>query len=162
MKCRLSMWEKRRNTDIRSTANMETVESMVRKNRLRWLGHLGSHVCHDSSWYREENVHQVDSSWGGMTLWLEIWRCHWTRGSLLRTAVSGEALRSGGRRQKAGEAGGWEEEERGSNNWVHMACEVAGCHFSAQRKAGLVNHHRQTHGSQAQNDLHMSDWWEPL
>ena len=34
------MKEKRRHTDIRARANIDTVETMVRKRRLRWLGHV--------------------------------------------------------------------------------------------------------------------------
>ena len=36
----VSVREKQRNTEIRSRANIETVETMVRKRRLRWLGHV--------------------------------------------------------------------------------------------------------------------------
>ena len=36
----VSMREKQRNTDIRAKANIETVETMVRKRKLRWLGHV--------------------------------------------------------------------------------------------------------------------------
>ena len=36
----VSMREKMRNTEIRELANMETVESMIRRRRLRWLGHM--------------------------------------------------------------------------------------------------------------------------
>ena len=34
------MHEKMRNTEIRELANVETVESMIRRRRLRWLGHM--------------------------------------------------------------------------------------------------------------------------
>ena len=36
----VSFHEKMRNTEIRELANMETVESMIRRRRLRWLGHM--------------------------------------------------------------------------------------------------------------------------
>ena len=36
----VSMHEKMRNTEIRELANMETVESMIRRRGLRWLGHM--------------------------------------------------------------------------------------------------------------------------
>ena len=34
--------EKQRNTDLRARANIETVETMVRKRRMRLLGHIYS------------------------------------------------------------------------------------------------------------------------
>ena len=37
----LSVRQQKRNTEIRPEANMETVESMLRRRRLRWLGHVG-------------------------------------------------------------------------------------------------------------------------
>ena len=35
-----SVKDKQRNTDITAKANLETAETMVRKRRLRWLGHV--------------------------------------------------------------------------------------------------------------------------
>jgi len=32
--------EKQRNATIRTTASIETVETMMRKRKLRWLGHV--------------------------------------------------------------------------------------------------------------------------
>ena len=36
----VSVKEKQRNTDIRAKANIETAQMMVKKRRLRWLGHV--------------------------------------------------------------------------------------------------------------------------
>ena len=36
----LSVRQQKRNTVIRAEANMETVKSMLRRRRLRWLGHV--------------------------------------------------------------------------------------------------------------------------
>ena len=36
----VSVREKQKNTDMRVRANIETVETMVRKKRLRWLGYV--------------------------------------------------------------------------------------------------------------------------
>ena len=35
-----SLWEKIRNTQLRSSSNIDRVEVMIQKRRLKWLGHL--------------------------------------------------------------------------------------------------------------------------
>ena len=36
----VSLWDKKRNTELRAEADLEGVEVMLMKRRLRWLGHV--------------------------------------------------------------------------------------------------------------------------
>ena len=48
----VSVRGKQKNTDMRVRANIETVETMVRKKRLRWLGHVARTEAYPGNcWY---------------------------------------------------------------------------------------------------------------
>ena len=42
----ISVKEKQRNSVVRAKASIETVETMIRKRRLRWLGHIARMESH--------------------------------------------------------------------------------------------------------------------
>ena len=39
---RVSRWDQKRNTELRSLGDLERVEVMIMRRRLRWLGHVES------------------------------------------------------------------------------------------------------------------------
>lgn len=73
----ISVCGKKRNTEIRAVVHMETVEMVLQKRRLRWLGHV--------PWMRVEydcksadrpkgSMNKVTRSCNGQMVWCQIYR----------------------------------------------------------------------------------------
>ena len=167
----LSVRQQKRNTVIRAEANMETVESMLRRRRLRWLGHVarmgteriprqllvgkpeGGKRTAGGQKLRWADV--VSKDLKGCKVykdWREIAQNHsgWTAvvdkmvEDLNRESEEVEKRKKDERKQR--------RERELLEAHTYLQCKESGCTFQAQNKAGLVNHQRQKHRQSAPED----------
>ena len=169
----LSVRQQKRNTVIRTEANMETVESMLRRRRLRWLGHvarMGTEriprqllVCKPEGGKRTAGGQKlrwadvVSKDLKGCKVdkdWREIAQdrcCGWTAvvdkmvEDLNRESEEVEKRKKDERKQR--------RERELFEAHADLQCKESGCTFQAQNKAGLVNHQRQKHRQSALKTL---------
>ena len=153
---------------LRSLGEMERVETMILKRRLRWLGHLerNGEFVNPRMLPGCRPVIQRRSAGGQKKRWCDVlvsdlkwcdlwddwrkivkdigaWRC------LVREAASDfndhkethEKERKDGRKKR--------REEGAKPAALGWKCEEPGCAFVGKTKAGLVNHARKRHGSMA-------------
>ena len=160
----VSVREKQRNTEIRARANIETVEAMIRKRRLRWLGHVARMdpgriprkllVCRLEAGKRAVGGQKmrwadivtkdlkrckIDKDWREMVQDRDEWNAviETRVGKLNDEAEEQEKVRKDERKQR--------RENMVAEARAELYCKEAGCSFYAQSKADLVNHQRQKH-----------------
>ena len=168
----VSVREKQRNTEIRSRANIETVETMVRKRRLRWLGHVARMdagriprqllVCKLEAGKRAVGGQKlrwadiatkdlkrcgIDKDWRERAQDHDEWNAviESRVGELNVEAEELEKVKKDERKQR--------RENKLMEAQTELQCKEVGCGFCAQSKAGLVNHQRQWHRHAAQETL---------
>ena len=165
----ISVREKQRNTTVRSMARIETVETMIRKRRLRWLGHVARMkpdriprqllVCKFDGgkrsvggqklrWVdvviRDLKKCKIDQDWMSIAQDRDEW------GSIVE-ATANEVNEKAEEMEKMKKDMRKERRERKQVvEQTDLQCTEPGCSFVAHNKAGLVNHCRQKHRAAAQ------------
>ena len=164
----VTRWDMKRNTMLRSLGEMERVETMIMKRRLRWLGHLERMensripkcflVCRPVTGRRSAggqkkrwcDVLVSDLKWCDMwDDWRKIakdrgaWRC------LVREAASDFNDHKEAHEKERKDERKKRREEGTQPAALDWKCDEPGCVFVGQTKAGLVNHVRQRHSSMA-------------
>ena len=168
----ISVRQKQRNTDIRAKASIETVDTMIRKRRLRWLGHVARMEPHriprrllvckfiggkravggqKLRWVdfvmRDLKKCKLDHEWMHVAQDRDKWSfvVETAVTELNEEAVEMEKMKKDKRKER--------RERKQLADQTDLLCNHLGCSFTAHNKAGLVKHQRQKHGAAAQQFL---------
>ena len=165
----VSVKEKRRHTDIRARANIDTVETMVRKRRLRWLGHVARMdperiprqllVCKFETGRRTVGGQKMrwadavtkdlkrcklDKDWRAIAQDRDKWN------AMVESRVNDLNAEAEELEKRKKDERKERREKRSMLAQMELKCPEQGCGFYAQNKAGLVNHQRQKHRAVSQ------------
>ena len=170
---RVSLWEKQRNSVLRGKACLEKVETMLRRNRLRWLGHVARmNIERIPRMLLVSKPATGKRTVGGQKLrWADVvsgdlrkcgieenWRLLAQEREKYRVTVDDKLTELNEAAEREEEAKKDEKkrrrEQQNETDATRSAftCDVTGCGFVARNRAGLTNHQRQKHSQQVQQE----------